>query len=47
MKTPIKDVVTLTGSILGGTQFGGIKNTTIADLTADMLDEGTTKHTKV
>jgi len=46
MKTPIKDVVTLTGSILGGTQFGGIKNTTIADLTADMLDEGTTKHTK-
>lgn len=46
MKTPINDVVTLTGSILGGTQFGGIKNTAIANLTADMLDEGTTKHTK-
>lgn len=46
MKTPIKDVVTLTGSILGGGQFSGTENRVVADLTADMLDEGTTKHTK-
>lgn len=46
MKTSVRDVVTLTGSILGGDQFSPVNNTVVADLTADMLDEGTTKHTK-
>ncbi|MCH7762233.1 MAG: insulinase family protein [Candidatus Marinimicrobia bacterium] len=46
LKTPVRDVVTLTGSILGGDQFSPADNAVVPDLTADMLDEGTTKHTK-
>jgi zinc protease len=46
IKTPIKDVITITGSILGGDLFSPQTNKAIAELTADMLDEGTTKHNK-
>lgn len=46
MKTPVKDVVTITGSILGGDEFGPNNNSSIAELTADMLEEGTADHNK-
>lgn len=46
MKTPVEAVVTITGSILGGDEFSPKENSAIADLTADMLDEGTTTHNK-
>jgi len=46
MKTTVKDVVTITGSLLGGDRFSPEDNGAIADLTTDMLDEGTTKHSK-
>ena len=44
--TPIKDVVTITGSILGGDMFSPATNKAVAELTADMLDEGTTRQNK-
>lgn len=46
MNTPIKDVVTIKGSILGGDEFSPNDNAAVADLTANMLDEGTLNHTK-
>ncbi len=46
LKTSVQDVVTITGSILGGDQFSPKDNAVVSDLTADMLDEGTKKHTK-
>ena len=44
--TPVKDVVTITGSILGGDMFSPATNKTVAELTADMLDEGTSRQNK-
>ena len=44
--TPVKDVVTITGSILGGDMFSPATNKVVAELTADMLDEGTTRQNK-
>jgi len=46
MPTPVKDVVTIRGSILGGDEFSPESNPMIADLTAAMLDEGTKSHNK-
>lgn len=46
MKTGVEDVVTITGSLLGGDEFSPDANPLIADLTAAMLDEGTKKHSK-
>lgn len=46
MKTPVQDVVTITGSLLGGEIFSTENNSSVADLTADMLEEGTTLHDK-
>ncbi len=46
MNVPVKDVVTITGSLYGGDEFSPENNPLIAELTADMLDEGTTKQTK-
>ena len=46
METPVKDVVTIAGSLLGGDEFSPASNGKIADLTAAMLDQGTTKHNK-
>ena len=46
MKTGVKDVVTITGSFLGGDQYSPQANMMIADLTAAMLDKGTKNKTK-
>ena len=46
MKTPVKDVVTIVGSLLGGDEFSPEENGMVADLTAAMLDQGTKKHDK-
>jgi len=46
MKTPIENVVTITGSMLGGDIFSPEQNSSIAELTADMLEEGTTGQNK-
>lgn len=46
IKTPIKEVVTITGSFLGGDIFSPETNKAVADLTADMLDEGTENQNK-
>ncbi len=46
MKSGVQDVVTITGSMLGGDEFSPSSNPMVADLTAAMLDQGTKKHTK-
>ena len=46
METPVKEVVTIIGSFLGGDEFSPVSNGKIADLTAAMLDQGTKKHDK-
>ncbi|MEE9573180.1 MAG: insulinase family protein, partial [Candidatus Neomarinimicrobiota bacterium] len=46
MKTNVKDVVTITGSFLGGDQYSPQANMMIADLTAAMLDKGTKNRSK-
>jgi zinc protease len=46
MKTGVKDVVTITGSLLGGNQYSPQANMMIADLTAAMLDKGTKNKSK-
>ena len=46
MKTGVKDVVTIHGSILGGDVFSPQANRMIADLTAAMLDKGTKDESK-
>lgn len=46
MKTGVKDVVTITGSFLGGDQYSPQANMLIADLTAAMLDKGTKNKSK-
>jgi len=46
MKTSVQEVVTITGSLFGGDQFCPKGNSVVADLTAEMLEEGTVKHTK-
>jgi len=46
MATPVKDVVTITGSFLGGDEFSPASNGKIADITAAMLDQGTKKQDK-
>jgi len=45
MKTSVKDVVTIRGSFMAGNYFAGT-NKAVADLTAAMLDQGTTKRDK-
>lgn len=46
MKPGVKDVVTITGSFLGGDQYSPQANMMIADLTAAMLDKGTKNKSK-
>lgn len=46
MKTGVEDVVTITGSFLGGDQYSPQANMMIADLTAAMLDKGTKNKSK-
>jgi len=46
LPTSIHDVVTLRGSLSGGDVFNPPENSAIADLTAAMLDQGTTAHDK-
>jgi zinc protease len=46
LKTSIKDVVTIRGVIGAGDVFNPAENSAIADLTAGMLDKGTTKRDK-
>jgi zinc protease len=46
MKTGVQDVVTITGSFLGGDQYSPQANMMIADLTAAMLDKGTKTKSK-
>jgi zinc protease len=46
MKTGVKDVVTIRGSILGGDIYSPQANRMIADLTAAMLDKGTRNKSK-
>ncbi len=46
MKTGVKDVVTIRGSILGGDVYSPQANRMIADLTAAMLDKGTKSKSK-
>lgn len=46
MKTGVKDVVTIRGSLLGGDVFSPQANRMIADLTAAMIDKGTKDKSK-
>ena len=46
MKTGVKDVVTIRGSILGGSVYSPQANIMISDLTVAMLDKGTKKKSK-
>ena len=46
MKTGVKDVVTITGSFLGGDVYSPQANMIIANLTASMLDKGTINKSK-
>eukprot|EP01117_Protostelium_nocturnum_P005702 TRINITY_DN2059_c0_g1_i2.p1 TRINITY_DN2059_c0_g1~~TRINITY_DN2059_c0_g1_i2.p1 ORF type:complete len:806 (-),score=322.13 TRINITY_DN2059_c0_g1_i2:513-2903(-) len=46
MKVPVKDVVTIQGSILAGEMFSPKENPLVGSFTAKMLDQGTKKHTK-
>ena len=46
VKTGVKDVVTFTGSLVAGDYYSPKSNSAIADLTARMLDKGTTKNDK-
>lgn len=46
LKTPIEDVVTLQGSLFGGEVYSPSTNSAVAEITAEMLDEGTTKRDK-
>ncbi len=46
MKTGVKDVVTIAGSLLGGDVYSPQANMMIADVTASMLDQGTIKKSK-
>ncbi len=46
VKTGVKDVVTFTGSLVAGDYYSPESNSSIADLTARMLDKGTTKNDK-
>lgn len=46
MKASVEDVVTIAGSLIGGDEFSPAANPKIADLTASMLDQGTTKQDK-
>ena len=46
LKTSVEDVVTITGSMLGGDEFSPDRNKSIAELTAEMLGEGTTTQNK-
>jgi len=46
LKTGVKDVVTIMGSIMGGDRFSPKENSMVAELTAAMLDQGTKTKTK-
>ncbi len=46
MKTGVKDVVTLRGSLMAGTVFAPASNKALADLTVAMIDQGTAKRDK-
>jgi zinc protease len=46
LKTGVKDVVTIKGSLPAGDSRSPDTNVALADLTAGMLDKGTTKHDK-
>jgi len=46
METGVKDVVTISGSLLGGDVYSPQANIMIADLTASMLDKGTKNKSK-
>ncbi len=46
LKTPVEEVVTITGSIFGGDEFSPEENKSVAELTAEMLGEGTTTQNK-
>jgi zinc protease len=46
LPTSIKDVVTIRGALSGGDVFNPPENSAIADLTAGLLDKGTTQHDK-
>ena len=45
-KTGVEQVITFTGSFAAGDQFSPANNPVVADLTGNMLDKGTTKHSK-
>jgi zinc protease len=44
LTTSLRDVVTLTGSLPAGSRFNPPGNSAVADLTAGLLDRGTTAH---
>ncbi len=46
METGVKDVVTLSGSFLGGSLYGPKDQQKVATITASMLDKGTAKKSK-
>jgi zinc protease len=46
IKTSLQDVVTFQGSLSGGDVFNPPGRSAVADLTAGMLDKGTTRHDK-
>lgn len=46
LKTQAKDIVTITGSFLGGDMFSPSNESMLAEMVVRMLDEGTSKHSK-
>ncbi|MDP6967335.1 MAG: pitrilysin family protein [Candidatus Marinimicrobia bacterium] len=46
LETGVRDVVTITGSLLGGEVFSPDSNSAVAEMTASMLDQGTEERDK-
>lgn len=46
MKTGVRDVITISGSLYGGDLFSPRENPVIAEMTAAMLDQGTEEHSR-
>eukprot|EP00741_Cyanophora_paradoxa_P002092 tig00000551_g2028.t1 len=47
MRTPVEGVVTIAGSILGGTQFSSASNVMLANLAGKLLEGGTARRSKL
>ncbi len=46
VETGLKGITRIAGSLLGGTRYSPVKNKALASIVAEMLDEGTRRHSK-